>query len=85
LKREHPLPGLRAIRRARVYWLWTRGPGGGPAIAACRDALGEARGARRGLLLNPHSEASLLIQEGISWKDIDTFLTAPPPAYGAAA
>lgn len=85
LKREHPLPGLHAIRRSRVYWLSTRGPGGDPAISACHEALGEAREARRGLLVNPHSEASLMIRERIAWKDIETFLTAPPPPYRAAA
>lgn len=85
LKREHPLPGLRGIRRARVYWLWTRGPDGGPAVSVCLNALGATRSVREGLLLNPHAEASLPIEERIAWKDVETFLTAAAPAYGAAA
>lgn len=85
LKREHPLPGLRSIRRARVFWLWTRGPDGGPAVSVCHEALGEARDARRGLLVNPHAEASLRIEERIAWKDIETFLTTAAPAYRAVA
>lgn len=85
LLREHPMPGLRSIRRARVFWLWTRGPDGGPARSACREALGEARGARQGLLSNPHAEALLVIEKGTAWKDVERFLTAPAPKYGAAA
>jgi hypothetical protein len=85
LRREHPLPGLRGIRRARVYWLWTRGPGGGPAIPACLEALGTTRSLREGLLVNPHAEASLRIEERIAWKDVETFLTDPAPAYRVAA
>lgn len=85
LRREHPLPGLAGIRRARVYWLWTRGPDGGPAIQACRRALGPARSAREGLLVNPHAEASYSIEGRVAWKDVETFLTAAAPAYRAAA
>jgi hypothetical protein len=85
LTREHPLPGLQAIRRARAYWIWTRGPGGDSAVGASFEALGEARGTHRGLLLNPHAEASLLIEERVTWTDVETFLKAAPPAYRTAA
>ena len=85
LLREHPLPGLRAIRRARVWWLWTQGPGGDPAVRAGYEALGVVRAARRGLLVNPHAETSLLIEGGIAWKDVEAFLTAPAPAHRVAA
>jgi hypothetical protein len=82
---EHPLPGLRAIRRARVWWLWTQGPGGDPAVRGSFEALGVVRGARQGLLVNPHAEAELLIDGGIAWKDVEAFLTAPAPAHRVAA
>ncbi|HEY7728840.1 MAG TPA: hypothetical protein VID50_10350 [Candidatus Eisenbacteria bacterium] len=85
LLREHPLRGLRAIRRARVWWLWTRGPDGGPGTAVCRELLGVTEGTRRGLLVNPHAEASILIEEGIAWTDVEAFLRGPAPAYRAAA
>jgi hypothetical protein len=85
LLREHPLPGLRAIRRARAWWLWTLGPGGDPAVRAAYEALGVVRGARQGLLVNPHAEAALLIDGGIAWREVEAFLTAPAPALRAAA
>ncbi|HEU5310994.1 MAG TPA: hypothetical protein VFV24_06030, partial [Candidatus Eisenbacteria bacterium] len=31
LLREHPMEGLGAIRKARIWWLWTKGPGGDAA------------------------------------------------------
>ena len=85
LELEHPLPGLRAIRRAKVWWLWTQGPAGDPAVHEAYEALGPVRGARQGLLVNPHAEAALLIEGGIAWKDVEAFLTAPAPAHRAAA
>ena len=85
LLREHPMEGLGAIRRARVWWLWTRGPDGGPAIQACYEALGPVRGSGRGLLANSHSEATLLLEGAVSWSAIEAFVTQPAPAYGAAA
>ena len=85
LLREHPLRGLGAIRRAKVWWLWTRGPDGGPWIERCAEALGVLEGPRRGLLVNPHCEASLLMSGPAPWSRIDPFLTEPAPAYRAAA
>jgi hypothetical protein len=83
LEREHPLPGLGAIRRARVWWLWTQEAGGGNAGAAARDAayerLGPLRGPTRGLLVNPHAEASLPIFGEVAWRDVDRFLSEPAP------
>jgi hypothetical protein len=85
LLREHPMEGLGAIRRARMWWLWTRGPDGGPAVEACYEALGPVRGSGRGLLANSHSEATLLLEGAVSWSAIEAFVTQPAPAYGAAA
>lgn len=85
LLREHPMQGLGAIRRARIWWLWTRGPGGGPEARTCYEALGPVRGSGRGLLANPHSEATLLLEGAVSWRTIESFLTDPAPAIGAAA
>ena len=75
LLREHPLPGLGAIRRARVWWLWTNGPRGGASIEACHAALGPVEGARRGLLTNPHAEASLLLDGPLPWARVEEFLS----------
>lgn len=85
LLREHPMEGLGAIRRARIWWLWTRGPSGGTEAKACYEALGPVRGSGRGLLANPHSEATLLLEGAVSWRTIESFLTEPAPAIGAAA
>lgn len=86
LAREHPLPGLRAIRRARVWWLWTRGADGGPAAEVCADALGAVQAMDRGLLVNPHAEAALVVPPGgVAWSEAEAFLTSAAPALGAAA
>ena len=85
LVREHPLRGLGAIRRASAWWLWTRGPDGGAAMDRCADALGVLEGPRRGLLVNPHFEASLLVAGPTPWSRVEAFLTEPAPAYRAAA
>lgn len=85
LLREHPLRGLGAIRRARVWWLWTQGPDGGPAVDHCYRILGELRDQKRGLLVNPHSESALRMQEPTPWSKIESFLIEPAPAFRAAA
>jgi len=74
LLREHPLPGLGSIRRARIWWLWTKGPRGDAAIDVCHAALGPVEGTRRGLLTNPHGEESLLLGAPIPWAQIEEFL-----------
>jgi hypothetical protein len=85
LLREHPLEGLGTIRRARLWWLWTRGPGGGISVSECYRVLGRVTGAREGLLVNPHAEADLLIERAIPWTEVETFLRASePPARDAA-
>jgi len=85
LLREHPMEGLGAIRRARIWWLWTRGPDGAPEVGTCYEALGPVHGPGRGLLANIHSEATLLIDGATSWRAIESFLTESAPAVGAAA
>ena len=77
LLREHPLPGLAAIRRARAWWLWTRGPGGDAATENFYERLGPLQGPSKGLLLNPHAEASLRIFGDVAWKDVERFLAEP--------
>lgn len=84
LRREHPLAGLGAIRRARLWWLWTRGPSGDQAAAAAYEALGPVTGTRRGLLVNPHAEASLAIGRSLAWRELESFLADPAPAVRAA-
>jgi hypothetical protein len=85
LLREHPLRGLGAIRRARVWWLWTQGPDGGPDVERCWALLGELRDPGHGLLVNPHSESALLIRGPVPWADVERFLIEPMPAFRAAA
>ena len=85
LQREHPMPGLHAIRRARVWWLWTRGPDGGPAIPYFSGVLGELRDPRHGLLVNPHAEASMILSGAVPWTHVERFLTEPLPAFSDAA
>jgi hypothetical protein len=80
LLREHPLEGLGSIRRARLWWLWTWGPGGDAAVDACYAALGPVTGPGRGLLVNPHAEADLKITGAIPWPRIEQFLTRDAPA-----
>jgi hypothetical protein len=84
LSREHPLPGLAAIRRARVWWLWTRGAGRDAGITALYDRLGPLVGPARGLLVNPHAEAALLVAGPIAWRDVERFLAEPVPAAAEA-
>ena len=83
LSREHPLPGLAAIRRARVWWLWTKGPRGDAMVAEAHERLGPLVGPSRGLLVNPHAEASLLIEAPVAWTDVERFLAEPAPAPAA--
>ncbi len=86
LLREHPLRGLGSIRKARVWWLWTRGPDGGLAMPACLEALGAVQGIGRGLLVNPHAEAAQAVPPGgVRWSEVEAFLTMAVPALGAAA
>jgi hypothetical protein len=91
LMREHPLRGLGAIRRARVWWLTTLGPGGPGAPggaddgAAAHAALGPVADARHGLLVNPHSEVSLRLAGPTEWSRVETFLAEPAPAAEPAA
>jgi hypothetical protein len=85
LLREHPMPGLQAIRRAKVWWLWSRGPDGGPASGYFSGALGDLRDSKHGLLVNPHAEAAMVLAEAAPWSRIERFLIDPPPAFRAAA
>jgi hypothetical protein len=85
LLREHPLEGLGAIRRARIWWLWTRGPSGDAAIEACYAALGRVTGRKAGLLVNPHAEADLRVASALPWRSVEEFLTLPAPALERAA
>jgi hypothetical protein len=80
LVREHPLPGLGAIRRARFWWLWTRGPRGDAGFEACYAALGPVTGPGRGLLVNPHAESDLAMTGATAWTTIESFLTVAAPA-----
>ncbi|MGE5175328.1 MAG: hypothetical protein ACM3JJ_03055 [Hyphomicrobiales bacterium] len=84
LRREHPLAGLGAIRRARLWWLWTRGPAGDQAAAEAYEAVGPVTGTRSGLLVNPHAEASLAIGTPLAWRELEAFLADPAPAMRAA-
>jgi len=85
LLREHPMPGLGAIRRAKVWWLWSRGPDGTPAAPYFRETLGELRDQRHGLLVNPHAETAMLLHGATPWSRVDRFLIQPAPALRAAA
>ena len=85
LLREHPMPGLAAIRRAKLWWLWSRGPDGGTAIAAMGRAVGTLRDQKHGLLVNPHSEAEMELTEATPWAQVERFLIDPAPAFRAAA
>jgi len=84
LLREHPLPGLAAIRRARAWWLWTRDASGAPAKEYFYERLGPLQGPSKGLLLNPHAEASLRIFGDVAWKDVERFLAEPALQPAAA-
>jgi hypothetical protein len=81
LLREHPIAGLGAIRRARLWWLWTQGA----PVQECYERIGPVAGTRRGLLVNPHAEADLLIEGSIPWRAVETFLTAGAPPLRSAA
>lgn len=85
LRREHPMPALHAIRRARVWWLWSRGPDGGEDVRYGTSALGELRDQKHGLLVNPHAEASMLLHGATPWAEVERFLTDPAPAFRTAA
>jgi hypothetical protein len=85
LMREHPLHGLGAIRRARVWWLTTRAPGAADDGAAAYAALGPVADARHGLLVNPHSEVALRLAGPTEWSRVEEFLAEPAPAAEPAA
>jgi len=85
LRREHPMPGLGAIRRARVWWLWSKGPDGGAAAPYVTGVLGELRDQKHGLLTNPHAEASMILAGATPWSRVERFLIDPAPAFRAAA
>ena len=85
LLREHPMPGLQAIRRAKVWWLWTRGADGGLSIDASAGILGVLRDQKHGLLVNPHAEAAMTLTGDIPWSRIEQFLIEPAPLFRAAA
>jgi hypothetical protein len=88
LQREHPLAGLGAIRKARVWWLWTRTPEGDSGMSgidACLEALGPVERAGQGLLVNPHSESWLLLSGPTAWTRIETFLAEPAPEAASAS
>ena len=86
LLREHPMKGLGAIRRARLWWLWTEGMGGGAGDRdACYRAVGPVTGPRRGLLTNPNSEADLRIDGPVAWDAVEAFLREPAASRREAA
>jgi len=85
LLREHPMPGLLAIRRAKVWWLWSRGPDGGTGVTDAYSALGDLRDQKHGLLVNPHAEAAMILTGALPWSRVERFLTNAAPAYRAAA
>jgi hypothetical protein len=88
LMREHPLQGLGAIRRARVWWLTTRAPGAskaGDEGAAAYTALGPVADAGHGLLVNPHSEVSLRLAGPTEWSRVEAFLAEAAPAAEPAS
>ena len=85
LLREHPMPGLAAIRRAKLWWIWSRGPDGGASIASVSRALGTLHDQKHGLLVNPHSEAAAELTEATRWDVVERFLIDPAPAFRAAA
>lgn len=85
LLREHPMPGLAGIRRAKVWWLWSRGPDGGPAISAVSRAVGILRDQKHGLLVNPHGEAAMELTEATPWAVVERFLIDAAPAFRVAA
>ena len=85
LSREHPIDGLGAIRRARLWWLWTEGPEGRSAVKECYEQIGPVTGTRRGLLVNPHAESDVRIEGSIPWRTVEAFLVAPAPTLRSAA
>ena len=84
LLREHPMKGLGAIRRARLWWLWTTASGADDRDA-CYRAVGPVTGSRQGLLVNPHSETDLRIDEPAAWDAVEAFLRAPAASRREAA
>ena len=85
LLREHPMPGLGALRKAKVWWLWTRGSDGTPATPYFRATLGELQDQRHGLLVNPHAETAMLLLDSTPWSRVERFLIEPASAFRAAA
>ena len=86
LLREHPMQGIGAIRRARLWWLWTVGShAGAEDREACYRAVGPVTGSRRGLLVNPHSETDLKIDGPVAWDAVEAFLRAPAASRREAA
>jgi len=84
LLREHPMKGLGAIRRARLWWLWTTASGADDRDA-CYRAVGPVTGSRQGLLVNPHSETDLRIDGPAAWDAVEAFLRAPAASRREAA
>jgi len=85
LSREHPIDGLGAIRRARLWWLWTEGPEGRSAMKECYEQIGPVSGARRGLLVNPHAESDLRIEGSVPWRTVEAFLVQAAAPFRSAA
>jgi len=81
LLREHPMPGLHAIRRAKVWWLWTRGADDGSAVDTSAVILGVLRDQKHGLLVNPHAEAAMTLTGDVPWSRIERFLIEPAPSF----
>ena len=80
------MQGIGAIRRARLWWLWTvASHAGADDRDACYRAVGPVTGSRRGLLLNPHSETDLRIDEPVAWDAVEAFLRAPAASRREAA
>ena len=79
------MKGIGAIRRARLWWLWTTGAGGAEDRDACYRAVGPVTGSRRGLLVNPHSETDLRIDGPAAWDAVEAFLRAPAASRREAA
>jgi hypothetical protein len=50
------------------------------------ERLGPLIGPAQGLLVNPHADASLLLEGATAWSDVERFLAEPAaPAAEAAA
>jgi hypothetical protein len=52
-------------------------------VAEANERLGPLLGPSRGLLVNPHAEASITIAAPVAWTDVERFLAEPAPALAA--